>query len=176
MQMLKIISKLKFQVLYKCGHTSLSLSIICPKYYSRESLNAPECEAIHLTDIETPIECDTFVPPIDSSVFQPWYSSFPVQENGISYSFMTYVRIRNNNSNSNGDSKKDRFEVDNFLFLPKLVYERHQEYLYLRLVEDILKNGTSKNDRTGTGTLSKFGCQVSNQILIFYVICIYSFM
>jgi dihydrofolate reductase / thymidylate synthase len=87
---------------------------------------------------------------------------------------MTYVRVRNNNGNSNVNSKKDKFEVDNFLFLPKLVFERHQEYLYLKLVEDILKNGASKNDRTGTGTLSKFGCQVTGQIHIFCVIRIYS--
>lgn len=89
---------------------------------------------------------------------------------------MTYVRVQNNNGNSNGDLKQDKFEVDNFLLLPKLVYERHQEFLYLGLVEDILKNGASKNDRTGTGTLSKFGCQVSGHILIFNVICFYSFI
>jgi dihydrofolate reductase / thymidylate synthase len=89
---------------------------------------------------------------------------------------MTYVRVRNNDGNSIGNSKKDKFEVDNFLFLPKLIYERHQEYLYLKLVEDILKNGFSKNDRTGTGTLSKFGCQVIAQILILCVIHIYSFI
>lgn len=31
---------------------------------------------------------------------------------------------------------------------------------YLRLIDDVLKNGTEKNDRTGTGTLSVFGRQV----------------
>jgi dihydrofolate reductase/thymidylate synthase len=30
----------------------------------------------------------------------------------------------------------------------------------LNMVEDIISNGNVKNDRTGTGTLSKFGCQL----------------
>ncbi|KAJ3681149.1 hypothetical protein LUZ60_015638 [Juncus effusus] len=129
----------------------------------REALNAQECEAIHLTDIEEKIECDTFIPQIDNSMFQPWYSSFPKVENNIRYSFTTYVKVHNNNniSNNNDDEKKkDKFEIENFAFLPKIVYEKHEEFLYLKLVEDIIKNGASKNDRTGTGTLSKFGCQM----------------
>ncbi|OAY80338.1 putative bifunctional dihydrofolate reductase-thymidylate synthase [Ananas comosus] len=61
----------------------------------RDALNAPGCEAIHLTNIETNIECDTFIPPVDLSVFHPWYSSFPLVENNTKYSFVTFVRVRN---------------------------------------------------------------------------------
>ena len=132
----------------------------------REALNAPGCDAIHITEIETSFECDTFIPAIDSLVFQPWYSSFPLVENNIRYSFMTYVRVRSSADESqiqnNGDSGLEsiKFEVKKFSFLPKMIFERHEEYMYLRLVEDIISNGVQRDDRTGTGTLSKFGCQV----------------
>ena len=136
----------------------------------REALNAPGCEAIHITEIQASIECDTFMPPVDSSVFQLWYSSFPKVENNIRYSFTTYVRVRSSAaespthntgpiSDNNSDSVK--FEIENFSFLPKMILERHEEYMYLRLVEEIISEGTAKDDRTGTGTLSKFGCQVT---------------
>lgn len=91
-------------------------------------------------------------------------------ENKIRHCFTTYVRVRSSADNSLEqsndsvlDSKTDsvKFEVKKFSFLPKMVFERHEEYLYLRLVEDIISDGTLRDDRTGTGTLSKFGCQVS---------------
>ena len=136
----------------------------------REALNAPGCEAAHITEIEESIECDTFMPRIDTSVFQPWYSSFPLVENNIRYSFNTYVRVRSSAAESlsqntdpifddNSDSKQ--FEVQKFSFLPKIIFERHEEFKYLRLVQEIISEGTTKDDRTGTGTLSKFGCQVT---------------
>ncbi|PWZ40032.1 Bifunctional dihydrofolate reductase-thymidylate synthase [Zea mays] len=135
----------------------------------REYLKGPACEAIHLTDIQSSIECDTFIPPVDFSVFQPWYSSFPVIESNIRHSFVSFVRVRKSvaeTHESNGkestevDTKNDKFETENFSFLPKMVYDRHEEYQYLNLVEDIIRSGAQKNDRTGTGTLSKFGCQM----------------
>ncbi|KAF5947219.1 hypothetical protein HYC85_013176 [Camellia sinensis] len=135
----------------------------------REALNAPGCDAIHITEIETNIECDTFIPAVDMSVFLPWYSSFPLVENNIRYSFTTYVRVKNitieplsqaNGLKSDNSLNFDKFEVKKFSFLPKMIFEKHEEYLYLRLVQDIISDGTSKDDRTGTGTLSKFGCQM----------------
>ncbi|KAJ6739102.1 BIFUNCTIONAL DIHYDROFOLATE REDUCTASE-THYMIDYLATE SYNTHASE [Salix koriyanagi] len=135
----------------------------------RESLNAPGCDAIHITEIEMDFDCDTFIPAIDTSVFQPWYSSFPKVEKDIRHCFTTYVRVRsstieslsqNNGVNPDGNSENSKFEVKEFSFLPKMVFERHEEHLYLRMVKDIISDGNLKDDRTGTGTLSKFGCQM----------------
>ncbi|CAJ2679313.1 unnamed protein product [Trifolium pratense] len=135
----------------------------------REALHGPGCEAIHITEIEASIECDTFMPRIDFSVFHPWYSSFPLVENGLRYSFNTYVRVRYSTEESQGlntdpilydNSKPLKFEVKSFSFLPKMIFERHEEYKYLRLVEEIISKGTFKDDRTGTGTLSKFGSKM----------------
>ncbi|MED6193899.1 hypothetical protein PIB30_023420 [Stylosanthes scabra] len=92
----------------------------------RETLNAPGCEAIHITEIQTSIECDTFMPPVDSSVFQLWYSSFPRVENNIRYSFTTYVRVRhlvehatqNTDPVLNNNSDSVKFEFNYFSFLP----------------------------------------------------------
>lgn len=87
----------------------------------RETLNAPGCEAIHITEIETSIECDTFIPAIDSSCFRLWYSSLPLVENNIQFRFATYVRATAQVPNS------DNFEVENFTFLPKMILERHND-------------------------------------------------
>ncbi|KAL6969939.1 hypothetical protein U1Q18_029648 [Sarracenia purpurea var. burkii] len=61
----------------------------------REAINAPGCGAIHLTEIEASIECDTFIPSVDTSLLQPWYSSLPLKENSIRYSFTTYIHVMN---------------------------------------------------------------------------------
>ncbi|XP_010467360.1 PREDICTED: bifunctional dihydrofolate reductase-thymidylate synthase 1-like [Camelina sativa] len=129
----------------------------------REALNRPSCDAIHLTEIDTSIDCDTFIPGIDTSVYQPWYSSFPVAENGLRFCFTSFVRVKSSadeSSDERNDSQSLQFDGKKFSFLPKMVFDQHEEFLYLNMVQDIISNGNVKNDRTGTGTLSKFGCQM----------------
>jgi len=36
-------------------------------------------------------------------------------------------------------------------------FPRHGEYQYLEIIDDIIKTGKTKEDRTGTGILTKFG-------------------
>ncbi|KAK3022080.1 hypothetical protein RJ639_045924, partial [Escallonia herrerae] len=167
-----------------CGSISSALELLAESPYSysiqkvfiigggqifRNALNAPGCDAIHMTEIETDIECDTFMPPIDVSVFQPWYSSVPALQNNICYSFVTYVRVRNSaiepvlsstKLKSDRSADLNKFKVENFTFLPKMIFEKHEEFMYMNLVQDIISSGNQKDDRTGTGTLSKFGCQM----------------
>jgi len=40
------------------------------------------------------------------------------------------------------------------------MYKKHPEMQYLECIRDVIKSGNSKDDRTGTGVLSKFGYQM----------------
>lgn len=43
----------------------------------REAVNSPLCDAIHLTEIKSSFDCDTFLAAVDVNLFQVWSSSFP---------------------------------------------------------------------------------------------------
>ncbi|KAG2298170.1 hypothetical protein Bca52824_034642 [Brassica carinata] len=127
----------------------------------REALNRPSCDAIHLTEIDTSVECDTFIPEIDTCLYQPWCSSVPITENGLRFRFTSFVRVKSSaDEESNGSSQSLQFDGKKYSFLPKMVFDQHEEFRYLDMVDDIISNGNVKNDRTGTGTLSKFGTQM----------------
>ncbi|KAI3887175.1 hypothetical protein MKW92_016768 [Papaver armeniacum] len=104
----------------------------------REALNAPGCDAIHLTEIETNIECDTFIPPVDSAL----------QAKALALSTVeTFFRdLCSAEELLESVVKKGS---QKFSFLPKMIFERHEEYNYLKLVQDIISNGNTKDDRTG---------------------------
>ncbi|XP_010416913.1 PREDICTED: bifunctional dihydrofolate reductase-thymidylate synthase 1-like isoform X2 [Camelina sativa] len=122
----------------------------------RNYMNAPGCDAIHLTEIEISVPCDAFAPRVDTSLYHPWYSSFPYVENGIRYSFNTYVR-RNDPIFGSGQKKSVAgSDFKQYSFLPKMVFERHEEFGYLNLGQKIISSGDMNDDNT----LSTFGCQM----------------
>lgn len=57
-------------------------------------------------------------------------------------------------------TQKTRDYIRHFL-LPN---DGHEEYQYLKLIRDIAQNGESKPDRTGTGTMSRFGTRMEFDI------------
>ncbi|KAI6677704.1 hypothetical protein NL676_038500 [Syzygium grande] len=131
----------------KCGNICTALDLLASSPYclsienvfvigggQREALNGPGCGAIHVTEIETPVAFDTFLPMVDTSVFHVWYSSFPIVGNNIQL----------------------------------LLMSRHDEYLCLRLVEDVLLDGTPK--KTGL-KLMRFNLRKTFPLLTTRVCC-----
>ncbi|KAG2331790.1 hypothetical protein Bca52824_002970 [Brassica carinata] len=153
-----------------CGSMESALELLAKPPYSfsiekvffigggellRHYLNAPSCDAIHLTEVDISVPCDTFSPRVDTCLCRPWYSSLPVVENGIRYCFNTYVRRKDLISGSDVEAEK-------YSFLPKMVFERHEEFGYLNLVQQIISHGDMNDNNT---LLSKFGCQ---RLIFFY--------
>jgi dihydrofolate reductase/thymidylate synthase len=111
----------------------------------KEVIEMPSCSRIFITRIAKDIECDAFFPAFDESLFKVAYLSKTQSRDGLPYDFIVYERI------------------DTMVASPGLAVLGgggqflHEEYQYLKLVEDIMEKGVSMSDRTGVGTISVFG-------------------
>jgi dihydrofolate reductase/thymidylate synthase len=110
------------------------------------------CRAIFLTQIEKDFQCDTFMN--KPKEFTPIYISKTQVENNTNYD---YRILLSNESIKSIKSYQDLLYSINPQYLKK---SKHEEFQYLDIVEDIISNGQEKSDRTGVGTISKFGCRM----------------
>jgi dihydrofolate reductase len=70
----------------------MSAGMICrPVQVYEEALQLPQCEAVHLTRIHSPYDCDTVFPNIPET-FRLWSASTPQRDNKDKIEFLCYTR------------------------------------------------------------------------------------
>jgi dihydrofolate reductase / thymidylate synthase len=107
----------------------------------KEALEHNNCNKLYVTDIYNNFKCDTFFPIIDEEIYKLTKVSEFKQENNIDYRYLVYEKYISKCINN---------------ILRSKVYENKEELQLLQLMENILKNGYSKSNRTDTDIISLF--------------------
>lgn len=114
----------------------------------KEALSMPTCTRLYVTRIAKDVPCDAFFPAVDESTFKIVSISTSRSNNAIPYDFVVYERCGADVALEPSAALAAAGGSGQFL---------HEEYQYLKAIREIIENGVSMDDRTGTGTRSIFG-------------------
>lgn len=116
--------------------------------------HAAHCKLVIATRVNKKFECDTFAPALEKNEsaewpFAPLHISETYSQDDITFDFAFF-------GNTALLASKPHL-VPTKLFEK---YPRHPELQYLEVIDDVMRTGKYKDDRTGTGILTKFGAQM----------------
>lgn len=109
------------------------------------------CKLVITTRINKDYEADVYMPELPKDRFSPIFVSqtYSQIQDGITFDYC--VQANNDIMRSNPELLPTRLMQ---------MYPKHPEMQYLECIRDVILNGGAKDDRTGTGVLSKFGYQM----------------
>ena len=73
----------------------------------------PQCTAVHMTEIQEDVQCDTYFPPLDENRWRLWSSSAQRRDNNLRYTFLCYTAVR---------------QQETGVQLPAALNSQHEEY------------------------------------------------
>lgn len=108
-----------------------------------EALAHERCQQVFLTKVGLEFPCDTFVSKDILKDFKHLETSKTYVENDIPFTFSRYYKPKARGLNPE--------------ILTTKIYEQHEEFQYLELIDQVIRTGHERSDRTQTGIISKFG-------------------
>lgn len=106
-------------------------------------------DVVFLTRVHSDVATDVSIPPLDDALYALTDAQPRAVEGGVEFSFLVYTR------RASAPGALARSPTPSRPAPPP--GREHEEWQYLDAIRDIIATGTRRGDRTGVGTLSKFG-------------------